>query len=105
MARKWATLHEAAAVVAVLAGIDAGALVAQADTFPQALRDGAGWRRDLADQAIDDIAAMMEPGLSALLTIYERGGDPAAPALALWQEFDRARGALLAMAPEHLHDA
>jgi hypothetical protein len=41
----------------------------------------------------------MEPGLAALLAVSARGGNPAAAALALWQEFDAARAALLLLAP------
>jgi hypothetical protein len=41
----------------------------------------------------------MEPGLAALLAVHARGVNPAAAALALWQEFHAARAALLALTP------
>ena len=41
----------------------------------------------------------MEPGLEALLTACARGADPRPAARALWNEFLRARDALVALAP------
>jgi hypothetical protein len=56
-------------------------------------------RRDLLRQGVEDLAAMMEPGLAALIAVHSDGRDAAAPARALWQEFVAARDALLALAP------
>jgi hypothetical protein len=96
IARQWAMLHEAAAVVAALAGV--------ADTpgsalrrFPGALRKAPHGRRALAEQAIEDLAAIMEPGLAALLAVHRRGGDASAPAAALWEEFATARATLIGL--------
>lgn len=58
-----------------------------------------GWRRQSAEQGIDDLAAIMEPGLAALLAVNARGVNPAVAAMALWQEFHAARATLLALAP------
>lgn len=96
---KWAALHEAAGVVAMLAGLVPDAADARQRSFPAAMRDAADWRRDLAEKGIEDLNAVMEPGISALLAVHARGVDPGAPALALWQEFCAAREALLALAP------
>ncbi len=96
---KWSALHEAATVVATLAGIAPEPMSAVLRNFPALLRDTGGWRRNLAEQGIDDLSAIMEPGLSALLAVLARGVNPTAPALALWQEFLAARDALLALAP------
>ena len=41
----------------------------------------------------------MEPGLAALLAVHARGTNPAVPALALWQEFQVSRAALLVLTP------
>lgn len=93
LAARWTALHAAAEVVASLAGIPAG----QPQDIAAAERVG-GWRLNLVRQGIDDIAAMMEPGLAALLTVHGQGGDPRPAAAALWREFDRARQPLLALA-------
>lgn len=93
LAHKWTALHAAAEVVASLAGVPAG----QPQDIGATERLG-GWRLNLVRQGIDDIAAMMEPGLAALLTLHGQGGDPRPAARALWQEFDRARQPLLSLA-------
>ncbi len=99
MSMRWSALHDAAAIVATLAGIAAEPLRPEQRNYPALMRDVGGWRRALAEQGVDDLATMMEPGLTALLAVHARGADPAAAALALWQEFHIARGALLTLAP------
>lgn len=96
---RWAALHEAAAVVATLAGLAREPLSPRVRAFPAAISRAGAPRRALAEQGIEDICAMMEPGLAALLTVHTRGGDAKAPAAALWQEFRSARDAVLALAP------
>ncbi|PKB13933.1 hypothetical protein B0I00_2561 [Novosphingobium kunmingense] len=96
---KWSALHDAARVVAMLAGVSAEPTHGGMRDFPLTMRDAGGWRRDLCEQGIDDLSAIMEPGLAALLSVHSRGADPAPAALALWQEFAAARNALLALAP------
>jgi superfamily II DNA or RNA helicase len=56
-------------------------------------------RRNLAEQGIADLDAIMEPGIAALLSVQARGVSPASAALALWQEFRAARSGLLALIP------
>jgi len=99
MSMKWSGLHDAAAVVATLAGIVPEPMDSALRNFPVLVRDAGGWRRELAEQGIEDLGAIMEPGISALLAVHARGGNPAAAALALWNEFVAARDALLALAP------
>jgi hypothetical protein len=99
MGMKWQALHDAANAVAALAGIAPQTMRPEVRSFPAAMRDAGGWRRELAEQGIDDLAAFMEPGLAALLAVHARGADPAVPAQALWQEYHAARAALLALAP------
>lgn len=99
MSLKWSALHEAAAIVGSLAGIASEPMRPDVRNFPSAVREAGGWRREAAEQGIEDISAILEPGLSALLTVHARGADPAAPALALWREFQAARDALLTLAP------
>ncbi len=54
----------------------------------------------IAERSIEDLMAMMEPGLAALLAVSARGADARVPALALWREYCAAREALLALLPE-----
>lgn len=99
MSMKWSALHDAVAVVGTLAGLAAEPMRAEVRNFPAIMRDAGGWRRDRAEQGIDDLSAVMEPGIAALLAIHARGANPAPAALALWQEFHAARAALLALTP------
>ncbi len=99
MSMKWSALHDAVAVVGSLTGMAAEAMRPEVRNFPAMMRDVGGWRRELAEQGIEDLSAVMEPGLSALLAIHARGVNPAPAALALWQEFHAARAALLALTP------
>lgn len=99
MSMKWSALHDAAGVVATLAGLGAEPMRPEVRNFPAIMRDAGGWRRNLAEQGIADLSAVMEPGLGALLSVHARGANPSAAALALWQEFQAARAALLALAP------
>jgi len=99
MSMKWSALHEAAAVVASLAGLAPEPMRPELRNFPALMRDAGGWRRTLTEQGIEDLAAIMEPGLAALLAVHARGANPAAAALALWQEFQAARAGLLTLTP------
>ena len=99
MSMKWSALHDAVTVVGMLAGLAAEPTRPEIRNFPAVMRDAGGWRRALAEQGIDDLSAVMEPGLAALLAVHARGANPAVPALALWQEFHAARAALLALTP------
>ena len=99
MSMKWSALHDAVNVVGMLAGLAAEPTRAEIRNFPAVMRDTGGWRRELAEQGIDDLSAVMQPGLAALLAVHARGAGPAVPALALWQEFQAARAGLLALVP------
>ena len=99
MGMKWSALHDAVAVVGSLTGMAPEAMRPEIRNFPAMMRDVGGWRRTLAEQGIEDLSAVMEPGLAALLAIHARGVNPAPAALALWQEFHAARAALLALTP------
>lgn len=97
--RKWAALQDAANVVATLAGLEPERPGAEIRNFPALIRDAAKWRRELAEQGIDDMTAMMQPGIAALLGVNARGADPRHAALALWREFTHARAAVLTLLP------
>ena len=99
MSMKWSALHDAVGVVGMLAGLAAEPMRPDIRNFPAVMRDVGGWRRDPTELGIDDLSAIMEPGLAALLAVHARGANPAVPALALWQEFHAARAALLALVP------
>jgi hypothetical protein len=94
---KWAALQEAGAVVRTLAGEDPERESPEIRNFPATIRQAGGWRRALAENGVDDLAALMEPGIAALLAVNARGIDAAVPARALWREFVAARDALLAL--------
>ena len=96
---RWLALHDAAGVVATLAGLPHGKISAQDRNFPAIMRDAGDWRRSLAEQGIDDLSAIMQAGISALLGLHAKGASPVAPARALWDEFSAARTALLALTP------
>jgi hypothetical protein len=99
MSMKWSALHDAAGAVATLAGLMPEPMGPEMRSFPAVMRDTGGWRRNLAEQGIADLSAIMEPGLIALLAVHARGADTAPAALTLWHEFQNACGALLALAP------
>ena len=99
MSMKWSALHDAVNVVGMLAGLAAEPLRPEIRNFPAVMRDVGGWRREQTEHGIDDLSAIMQPGLAALLAVHARGTNPAVPALALWQEFHAARAALLALVP------
>lgn len=97
--RNWTALQEAANVVASLAGLDPERSSAEVRDFPALIGNAAQWRREFAEQGIDDMTAMLQPGIAALLGIEARGADPREAALALWHEFTQARAAVLSVVP------
>ncbi|MDG2004879.1 MAG: hypothetical protein P8J20_16270 [Novosphingobium sp.] len=99
LSMKWSALHNAASAVALLAGEEARGMTPEIRNFPAVIRDVGGWQRELADQGIADLAAVMEPGLCALLAVHARGRHPHGAAQALWQEFLTARDTILALIP------
>ena len=99
MSMRWSALHDAAGAVALLAGHGVEAMTTAQRSFPVIMRDTGGWRRNLAEQGVEDLAAIMEPGLAALLAVRARGADCTAAAAALWHEFLMARDQLMSLAP------
>jgi len=97
LAQRWEDLHGTAAQLAKIADLSPEAFDGDLAAFPNLLSNASTWQQDLAWQGIEDIDAMMRPGLAALSTITARGQDPSAPALALWREFHHARGTVLAV--------
>jgi len=96
----WMALHEAAAVAAAIAEVDVPAMSERVRSFASAVDATGDWRRSIIEQGIEDLSAVMQPGLSALLAAHRRGGQPQAAAASLWREFVTARDAMLALVPE-----
>jgi hypothetical protein len=99
MEAKWAVLHEAAAVVCALAGEEPEYASSEIRNFPSMIDAAAPGRRALAENGIDDLIAVLEPGIAALLAVNARAVDATPAAGALWREFVTARNALLALLP------
>lgn len=99
LGQRWAALAGAAQVIAQLAGIANQAELAAAITPPAGLLAITGKRGALIDQALEDLLAVLEPGLTALLHVHQRGGASGPAAMALWQEILRARQGLAALIP------
>jgi hypothetical protein len=97
LARRWEELHDEAGRLAALADLGPETAGPTLAGFAESLGAASEWQRELAWQGIEDIAAMMRPGLAALETLSERGQEPAGPALTLWREFHAARDAVLAV--------
>jgi hypothetical protein len=98
LSMKWSALHDAAETVALIAGIDGKPMTERIRAFPASLRDARQAVRELVEAGVADIAAVMEPGLSALIAAHARGAVPHAAAAALWDDFLIARDALVTMA-------
>ncbi|MEZ5689782.1 MAG: hypothetical protein R3E21_13515 [Caenibius sp.] len=94
---KWAGLQDAAAVVATLAGLQPDEPESERTTFSTAMRHLHGWRRDLAERSINDISAVMETGIAALISAQARGSAAVPAARALWNEYIQARSSVLAI--------
>ena len=99
LSMKWSALHDAAETIALIAARPAPGMTPEIRNFPAVIRDAGGSRKARAEQGIEDISAIMEPGLSALLAAHARGVNPKAAAAALLEEFTGARDALLALVP------
>lgn len=97
---RWTALSDAAGIVATLAGIDPLADDAETADFPARIGHAESWRQAQAENGIADLAAIMEPGIAALLAVNARGADPRPAAEALWREFRAAQDAILALLPQ-----
>ena len=102
LAAGWALLHEAGAAIAVLADLDEETNILAPRDFAMRAAAGGPARLIMAEQMIDDCAATLHAGLTALMRAIEGHRDVTAAALMLWREFDRARCALRALTtPPH----
>ncbi|MEL6531221.1 MAG: hypothetical protein AAFQ27_14785 [Pseudomonadota bacterium] len=105
LAQRWEDLNATAVQLAMAADLAPERTDARIARFPAMVGNAHEWQRELAWQGLEDIDAMMRPGLSALSTLSDRGHDATAPALALWREFYRAREAVVSLVdPEESAD-
>lgn len=102
LAEGWALLHEAGSAVAGLAQLGEEPLTLSPRAFAQGAAAAGPARLALAEQAIDDCAASLHLGLTALIAASKQGHDITAAALSLWREYDRAREGLVSLTtPAH----
>jgi hypothetical protein len=98
LAARWRALHDAGQEIGVLAALAPEPYDNDLAAFPSLIESTGGAYLTLARDALADLEAILQPGLTALRTIHSRGQDPTSPALALWREFHAARAALLSLA-------
>ncbi len=97
LAKRWKELHDISTQLAKVADLAPEPFDDELAAFPELLGNASDWQRTMAWQGVEDINAMMRPGLSAVGTITARGQDASVPALALWREFHHARETVLAL--------
>ena len=96
---QWDAVHEAAAAVGVLAQLGEEQVSEEIRSLPQRASELEETKLKLIARGVDDLAAVMQPGLRALLSLTAKGQDTTSAALTLWREFHTARAAVLALAP------
>ena len=101
LAGQWEAVHQAAAAIGVLAQLGRAPADAETSGLPERAEALGGYEYALIQRSVDDLAAIMRPGLRALLALDAQGRDTTAAALTLWREFHAARDAIIAIAPLH----
>ncbi|MDG5748000.1 hypothetical protein P8Q88_07385 [Qipengyuania sp. XHP0207] len=104
LANRWDAVHEAATAVAGLAQLGREESSAEIASLPIRAAQQEDRAYELVANGIDDLAAVMQPGLRALLSLTASGKDTTAAAMTLWREFHVARAAILALVLDE-HDA
>ena len=95
--KQWEAVHQAAAAVGHLAQLGREEPADETTLLPVRAADLEDpYFRSVAN-AVDDLSAVMQPGLRALLALSEQGKDTTSAALALWREFHVARNAILSL--------
>ena len=100
LANRWDAVHEAAAAVAGLAQLAREEPGAEIASLPLRAAQQESQTFALVADAIDDLAAVMQPGLRALLALTAGGKDTTAAAMTLWREFHMARAAIMRLVPD-----
>jgi hypothetical protein len=96
---KWIALQDAVLAIALLAGIEAAAPSQEIMRFPENIERADGKRLNQAARAIDDLAMVVELGLSALLAARAQDTRIRPAALTLWREASAAQASILALYP------
>ncbi|MDY7096534.1 MAG: hypothetical protein SXU28_00195 [Pseudomonadota bacterium] len=97
LAERWRSLHDQSCRLAILAELSPEPFAGEIEAFLDRLALASDWRRNVIEQHISDMAAMMQPGMTAIDTLVSRDVSAHAPALALWREFYNARETVLAL--------
>ena len=97
-AGQWAQLHQRAGELAEMAQLSPERFEGSLADFPNRVNEAHAAQRERVSQGVEDIEAMMTPGLIALEALRGRGAATTAPALALWREFYSARNAVMTLA-------
>ncbi|MFA6218633.1 MAG: hypothetical protein WC692_02525 [Erythrobacter sp.] len=97
LANQWDAVHEAAAAVGHLAQLGREHIGEEIVSLPLRAAEKGGRHYEMVARGIDDLAAVMQPGLRALLSLTAQGQDTTAAALTLWREFHTARSAILSL--------
>lgn len=87
----WKRIHDTAHEIARLGQLGSERLDIRVIGFIDQAKAAPEFRQALIWRAVEDIAAMLAPGLAALQQIEAEGRDPTAAAVTLWREFYRAR--------------
>ncbi len=101
MLARWDSIQHTSAILATLAGLGEDKLTNDPVRLPELLVNAADWQRELAWQAVEDIAVMLDAGMAALDVLAARGKDGRIPAMALWREVDAAQRSVLAVLETH----
>ncbi len=95
LSEQWDAVHEAASAVGNLAQLAREPHSDEILSLPQRAADKGGWQFEMAARGIEDLAAIMQPGLRAVLALTAQGKDTTTAALTLWREFHSARAAIV----------
>ena len=99
LAEQWSAVHDAAAAIGVLAQLGRPEEGPEVTGLPERAETLAGFEYELVRRGVDDLAAIMQPGLRALLALSAGGQDTTVAALTLWREFHASRDAIVALVP------
>lgn len=98
LANQWDAVHEAAAAVGHLAQLGREHIDDEIVSLPLRAAEKGGHHFEMIARSVEDLAAIMQPGLRALLSLTAQGRDTTTAALTLWREFHASRSAILALA-------
>lgn len=95
-----ALLKQAVSSIAAIASTDPEYLNHKLDQILAQIPSTSGQRRQWVQNGLDDLLAMIEPVIAALMTLTARQVAAMPPARALWEEIDQAATAILELARE-----